>query len=703
MGLAALNRKKRVIIYFTIFNILIIMGILPGQEATDTSKIFRPGSYIAKTYFDDDVVVKASRIPAGIMEIPASVSIINIKSKQEDHPQSWESFLGRLPGFRAYTTGNVWGKSNVSMRGFYGGGNADYMLVLYDGVPVNSLSSGMVEWSKMQIANIDRAEIIRGSVGAQYGDAGFGGIIVLTSPTAFTEDKIYVSSDYGSDNAYALNAGLSINDDQQAIKANICRKSNDGWREHSRYKSSNIQVKYERFHTSKLYLSVTASLCFTDEQDPGALSSEELIINRNMETADVLGNPWQSSNNSKDLLASLSGKYIYSRNCTFDFRAYMKHKNRKNIATITAPVKEDVNAYTYGIDLSLKKKMRILRRLLSINIGTAMEYGRLNSHYAEHQDLIDDLDDISDNSSSRINVAAFSQINYVLSDNISVQGGLRYDYFNTRCKYNLYTSMNNEVDHYRRDSEISPKLGLTIMPIKDLSVYFSVSRAFKFPTLLHLYESVPIYYFEPPDYSAYFSISNANLMPQRGTCYETGLKFNNPELGKISIAYYYYKIWDEIDFDNATFKYMNIGRSEHTGMEIALEREFNSGLTVGLIYELISARFKSGIYKNNHINGVPLYKYGFNIKYNYGRGYLALNGMGRGNQFIDQANLNRLSRYFVLNTNLGLKLKIFKVDFVVYNIFNRIYNHDGYIGITGENRCYPAQGRRFMIRISRGL
>ena len=81
----------------------------------------------------------------------------------------------------------------VSARGFFGGGEADYVLLLIDGIPAIDAESGLADWSVVPLASIRRIEAARGPGASLYGDSAVGGVIqVLTNRTepvrAFHDD-----------------------------------------------------------------------------------------------------------------------------------------------------------------------------------------------------------------------------------------------------------------------------------------------------------------------------------------------------------------------------------------------------------------------------------------------------------------------------------------------------------------------------------
>ena len=56
--------------------------------------------------------------------------------------------------------------------------------MLVDGVQVNDVDSGLVDWNLLPLDRIRRVEIQRGPASALYGDTGLGGVIHLLTDTA---------------------------------------------------------------------------------------------------------------------------------------------------------------------------------------------------------------------------------------------------------------------------------------------------------------------------------------------------------------------------------------------------------------------------------------------------------------------------------------------------------------------------------------
>ncbi len=99
------------------------------------------------------------------------------------------------------------GTHEISIRG----SNADEVLILYDGIPLNSSYLGGFDLSWINLNDIDAVSIIKGAGTLKYGSGAFGGVVVLDpirkSTTGF--DLNYQRSDQ-SLNGYNLTGQLNL-------------------------------------------------------------------------------------------------------------------------------------------------------------------------------------------------------------------------------------------------------------------------------------------------------------------------------------------------------------------------------------------------------------------------------------------------------------------------------------------------------------
>ena len=161
----------------------VILTSLAGSAAAQTPDSPPPQPPLV---FRDTIVVTAERGEARQSWIPAATVAMDAASLRALPAVSLGEVLSFVPGFRVQQAALHSGRPVVSARGFFGGGEAEYVALLVDGVRVADAESGLVDWSTIAGSSLTRIEAARGPGASLYGDAAVGGVVqVLTdSPTS---------------------------------------------------------------------------------------------------------------------------------------------------------------------------------------------------------------------------------------------------------------------------------------------------------------------------------------------------------------------------------------------------------------------------------------------------------------------------------------------------------------------------------------
>ena len=112
--------------------------------------------------------------------------------------------LRTVPGLSVTQTGSRGGLTTVFPRG----GNANFNLVLIDGVPVND-AGGAYDFSDLTTDNIERIEIIRGPQSALYGSNAIGSVIQIFTRRGQGPLQSEVSLAGGNYNTFEGRAGAT--------------------------------------------------------------------------------------------------------------------------------------------------------------------------------------------------------------------------------------------------------------------------------------------------------------------------------------------------------------------------------------------------------------------------------------------------------------------------------------------------------------
>ncbi len=119
------------------------------------------------------VTIEGSRLPELVIakDLPQSISLVESKSFEMRGYIDAGDLLKTDHSIQVDET--LSGKKTASIRG----GNSDEIIVLYNGVKMNGSFDNVFDFSSIDLADIERFEIIRGSNTALYGPDAFSGVI----------------------------------------------------------------------------------------------------------------------------------------------------------------------------------------------------------------------------------------------------------------------------------------------------------------------------------------------------------------------------------------------------------------------------------------------------------------------------------------------------------------------------------------------
>jgi vitamin B12 transporter len=124
---------------------------------------------------DQSVIVTASRMPQTADDALASVTVITRRDIERRQPNDIVDLLQGLAGVDVARTGGPGSVTSVFLRGT----NSDHVLVLVDGVRVNSATTNTFAWESLAPGQIERIEIVRGPRATLYGPDAIGGVIQI--------------------------------------------------------------------------------------------------------------------------------------------------------------------------------------------------------------------------------------------------------------------------------------------------------------------------------------------------------------------------------------------------------------------------------------------------------------------------------------------------------------------------------------------
>lgn len=172
-------------------------------------------------------VVTASRTEQKLADTLAATSVITREDIDQSQAQDLPTLLRGQAGVEIVQNGGFGTSASIFMRG--AASNAS--LVLIDGVPVNSATSGTTNIAQIPVSQIDHIEIVRGNVSALYGSQAVGGVIqIFTRKGDGGPPRAYAEVGYGTNNTTQANAGIagSFEDGKTRFSLDVSRFHTNG-------------------------------------------------------------------------------------------------------------------------------------------------------------------------------------------------------------------------------------------------------------------------------------------------------------------------------------------------------------------------------------------------------------------------------------------------------------------------------------------
>jgi len=597
-----------------------------------------------------EIVVTPERGAEQRDAVAAAVTVITREEIAAQPAQSLAEIVDEIPGMTMFFAGAAAGAPMIASRGFFGGGEVEYVKLLIDGVPAGDAESGLIDWRHVRVAGIDRIEILRGPGSSLYGDASMGGVIqVFTRTEASDRAELRLSGGtLGTRSAdVSLRAGVA------GVNAFVATTA--GYRDHSASRDSGGDLTLQRaFDGSRVRFSATLSS--KDRQEPGPLTSAELAEDRRA---------------SNDAFA-LDREKTERRRIALTYETFGSTSIR---AVLHAADRATDFPRTFLLAPGFGSTLE--RRLDTDSAGGTFEIARQWTRGALRAGA--DLDRASVHNdygvvsarAKRNSTAFFATGDWEPAPRLRISSGVRRDEVGGQSAW-------------------SPRLGATFHA-GGASLFVQLARAFKAPTLDQLFDPRPF----PGPGGTTFAISNPALRPQRARNAEAGVSRGTARAAW-SVSVYRMNVTDEIDFDPTFFVYSNIRASRHTGLEAMAERR--EGIVQPLVtyaWTRVAPRLKN---IPEHVAQLIVRLPHATVGYRWEHARFAADGGGFP-----------LPDVRTVNAKLYRQFGPLRAELEVQNVFDAKYSYLGSILFDFQGRPsvleFPAPGRTARVNLiwSRGL
>ncbi len=201
--MAPWNRRPRTGLILFCLPLLCTAALAGPLRAADD------GEGLMALYFDkNELVESASHIQKPISQVAENVTIITADEIGRLNAHSMYEVLERVAGVEIvyYNGRNLNGQADVTIQG----SRTEHVLVLLDGVRLNTASGGNVSFALVPLGIISRIEIIKGPASAAWGSS-LGGVINILTKRAGTSARPYgtLSGSYGENRTSDLSGDVA--------------------------------------------------------------------------------------------------------------------------------------------------------------------------------------------------------------------------------------------------------------------------------------------------------------------------------------------------------------------------------------------------------------------------------------------------------------------------------------------------------------
>ena len=684
-----------------------LLGVPARAQQTDSTE---------RTYPLPAISVSATRTTLPLAKVPLSVQILDRQQISRARP-TWglDEALGQVPGVFVANRYNFSLDQRISVRGF--GSRSAFAVrgvkILVDGIP-QTLPDGQGQLTNLELGDVDRIEVLRGSASTLFGNASGGVISIWTDPVPpqrTREDLRALAGWFQGGrtwNKWQSTTGFQVG--SGGAQVTVSRLSYEGERDHSAADLRNLTSRLRLPLGTGWSLAAVAEVGDDPRADnPGALTQAELHANRDSAPAINL-----ASHAGKDVTQAQGGvtlRHAFAAGGEAGVTVFGLTRELKNPTTFAYV---DLSRRAYGARVTLTRPVG--RRRLAPQLTTGLDFQRQRDDRVNFGNnagrpgttrSLDQLEHVTE-------VGPFVQGAVPLAARLTLTAGLRYDWVRFQVADHLVSASNPDDSGDRLMRSLSGSLGLAVNPAPEVTVYANAGSSFETPTTTELTNR--------PDTAGGF---NPALDPQRAWTYEVGGRGTVGKRGDWSIAAFQADVTDElISYEVPSSPqrrfFRNAGSARHRGLELSAGLSLFTGLHLRAAYTYSDFRYvryafspdtsPPRVLDGRALPGIPKHALHLTLRGETGsiRGaWVEVETTGTSSILVDDALSLRTSPWWTTNVRLGWAGRVGRTSLEPFvaanNIFNRLYIGSVVINAAQGRYYEPAPGRNVYLGLSVAL
>ena len=523
-----------------------------------------------KPYTLPPTTVSVTRAELPLTKVPLSIQSVDRRDISRARP-TWglDEALVCVPGVFVANRYNFSQDQRISIRGF--GARSAFAVrgikILVDGIP-QTLPDGQGQLTNLELGEVDRIEVLRGSSSALFGNASGGVISIWTNPQDVeqaSEEARIVAGRFDERkgrtwNKWQSTTGVRVG--SGSAQLTLSRLDYEGARDHSATDFRVLNARLQMPLATGWSLAVVTDVGDDPRADnPGALTLAELGANR--DSVPALNANRHAGKDVTQYQTGATVRRTMGNGGEAAFTVFGVGRNLKNPIT-TAYI--DLDRVDYGARASISYPAPLGSLTHRVTAGFDFQRqrdDRKNFNYlntpgdsakADTTRSLDQLEHVTE-------VGPFVQSAVELSPQTTITAGIRYDWVQFAVQDHLITPTNPDDSGDRLMRAFSGSVGIAANPSSAVTVYGNIGSSFETPTTTELANS-----------ASGAGGFNPALQPQQAWNYEIGARGAIDGRLAYGVALFQADVRDAlIPYELAAprFYYRNAGSSRNRGVEVS--------------------------------------------------------------------------------------------------------------------------------------
>ena len=634
----------------------------PGEEGKENS---------TGTRFElEEIVVTATRFETPVKSVPRNVTIITREDIEQAPSNNIVDLLDREAGIHIRSLFGNDKQAVVDVRGM-GSTAASNVVVMVDGIKLNPADMSGVDFSSIQLAQVERIEIIRGAGSVVYGDGAVGGVINIVTRKGRPDTQRTVSASYGSFSTADLRASVSGSVSDLSYNVSAGYFDSEGYRDNGEFEKKDIAGVARYYMTDVTSFYVSGAYHEDAYGLPGPVSRDALD-----DAADRVKTLFPDDYGETTEIR-VSGGIEFDTDTTGVIKVVRGYRLRNNdfVVGYSALVPEEdqisgIEEFNKTLNITYDLDFDFLQRNHKLQIGVDHAFA----------DYIREESPGGPRVNSRTTqFGVFVNNQWSLADSLLIQWGYRENQFNGKFRTDQLVSADGVVRWVNGETDKSAwrnhayDLGLTWFYSDRVSFFSNVGTSFRIPNVDEFAESEP------------------GLKPQKGRSLEAGTRYRVPDRLEVTLTAFHMETEDEIYYSEINRNYPDT--TIRKGIETDIRFYWNEDVYLWGNYSYTEATFEGD---GNDIPLVPRHKGSAGIQWTIADGLnISLTGTFAGSRYdgndMENDRYAQLDAYSVFDAKVTYQQGNLKWSAGMNNLFDTFYATYAY-----SEQYYPMPGRNMV-------